>query len=96
MEDRCEGTPVHHATLTVRDDAACRRIHGLTTELLTDIGVDMKHEPTRELCAPSGASVDGRRVRFPAALIERVLATVPRSWAARPTASPASPCPRRL
>jgi len=56
MEDRCEGTPVHHATLTVRDDAACRRIHGLSTELLTDTGMDMKHEPARELRAAGRAS----------------------------------------
>ena len=75
---------MHHATLTVWDDAACRRIHGLTTKLLADTGVDMKHERARELCAASGAHVDGRRVRFPAALIERALAAAPRSWALRP------------
>jgi trimethylamine--corrinoid protein Co-methyltransferase len=91
VEDRCEGISVHQAALTVWDDAACERIHGLTAKLLADTGVDMKHEPARESCAAAGASVDGRRVRFPAALIEQALATAPRSWILHPRGGDSTP-----
>jgi trimethylamine--corrinoid protein Co-methyltransferase len=79
------------ATLRVWDEDACRRVHEASLRLLAGTGVDMKHERSRELCAAAGAAVDGRRVRFPAALVEQALAGAPRSWQLRPRGGDLAP-----
>ena len=69
---------MRHATLNVWDAEACRRVHEASLRLLGGTGVDVKHERARELCAAAGALVDGRRVRLPAELVDRALASAPR------------------
>jgi len=82
---------VYQANLIVWDGAACRRVHDASLRLLAGTGVDMKHEGARELCAAAGASVDGRRVRIPAQLVEQALAAAPRSWTLRPRGGDTAP-----
>ena len=79
------------ADLNVWDHVACGRVHDASLRLLAGTGVDMKHERARELCAAAGASVDGRRVRIPADLVERALAAAPRSWMLRPRGGDTAP-----
>ena len=86
------------ATLTVWGEAECRRLHEVTLELLADTGVDVRHEPALELFRAAGASVDGRRVRIPARLVEEALAAAPREWTLKPRGGdtePAHPARRR-
>ena len=82
---------MNHATLRVWDERACRRVHEASLRLLAGTGVDMKHERARELCAGAGATVNDRRVRLPAELVERALSTAPRSWALRPRGGDTAP-----
>ena len=65
-------------------EAEFRRLHQVTLELLADTGVDVRHEPALELFRAAGASVDGRRVRVPARLVDDALAAAPREWTLRP------------
>jgi trimethylamine--corrinoid protein Co-methyltransferase len=82
---------VNRATLTVWDDDACRRVHEASLTLLSRTGVEVKDERARKLCAAAGASVEERRVRFPAALVEAALASAPRSWTLRPRGGETAP-----
>jgi len=74
---------LYRATLSVWDDDACTRVHEASLKLLAGTGVEMKHEHARELCAAAGASVEGERVRLPAALVDAALASAPRTWELR-------------
>ncbi len=82
---------MNHATLRVWDEPACGRVHEASLRLLARTGVAMKHARARESCAAAGAAVDGRRVRLPAELVERALASAPRSWALRPRGGDTAP-----
>ena len=82
---------MHQAALNVWDRAACGRVHDASLRLLAGTGVDMKHERARELCTAAGASLDGRRVRIPAELVEQALAAAPRSWMLRPRGGDTAP-----
>jgi trimethylamine--corrinoid protein Co-methyltransferase len=82
---------VNRVTLTVWDDDACRRVHQASLTLLERTGVEMKDDRARELCATAGASVEGRRVRLPAALVEDAVASAPRSWTLRPRGGETAP-----
>ena len=79
------------ARLTVWGEAECRRLHEATLELLADTGVDVRYEPALELFRAAGASVDGRRVRIPARLVEDALASAPREWALKPRGGDTAP-----
>jgi trimethylamine---corrinoid protein Co-methyltransferase len=68
---------VPHLTIWDRDD--CRRIHEATMDLLDDPGVEVKYPPALEVLSGLGARIDGTRVRMGAELVERALATAPRS-----------------
>jgi trimethylamine---corrinoid protein Co-methyltransferase len=72
------------ARLTVWSEAECRRVHEATLELLADTGVDVRYDVALELYRAAGATVDGRRVRFPARLVDEALAAAPREWLLRP------------
>ena len=82
---------MNRATLTIWDDDACRRIHQASLTLLARIGIEMKDERARELCAAAGAAVEGRRVRIPATLVDAALASAPRSWTLRPRGGDTAP-----
>ena len=82
---------MNRATLRVWDDEACRRVHEASLALLASTGVEMKDAAARELCAAAGASVDRTRVRMPAELVERALASAPRSWTLRPRGGETAP-----
>ena len=72
-----------HARLTVWDDGDCRRIHDATLTVLAQTGIDVRYPAALEVYAAAGARVDGSRVRFDAPLIEKALASAPRSWTVR-------------
>jgi trimethylamine--corrinoid protein Co-methyltransferase len=82
---------LHRATLSVWDEAACRRVHEASLRLLAGTGVEMKHGRARDLCAAAGASIDGRRVRLPAPLVAAALASAPRTWELRPRGGDSPP-----
>jgi len=82
---------LNRATLRIWDDDACARVHQASLTLLERTGVDVKDERARELCAAAGASVDGRRVRLPAALVKDALASAPRAWTLRPRGGETAP-----
>jgi len=82
---------VNRATLRVWDDDACRRVHEASLALLERTGVDVKDARARELLAAAGATVDGRRVRLPAALVAAALASAPRTWTLRPRGGETAP-----
>jgi trimethylamine--corrinoid protein Co-methyltransferase len=69
-----------HSRLAAWDQHSCERVHEATLAVLADPGVDVHHERARELLAEAGAQVDGVRVRFDAGLVERALASAPRSF----------------
>ena len=77
MSERGSGP---RARLTVWGEDACGRVHETTLALLADTGVDMHHAGARELCRAAGARVQGTRVRLPRELVERALASAPRSF----------------
>jgi trimethylamine--corrinoid protein Co-methyltransferase len=82
---------VNQVTLRVWDDDACARVHRASLTLLERTGIEMKDDRARELCAAAGASVEGRRVRLPAALVEDAVASAPRSWTLRPRGGETAP-----
>ena len=82
---------MNRATLRIWDDDACARVHQASLTLLERTGVDVKDERARELCAAAGATVDGRRVRLPAALVKDALASAPRTWTLRPRGGETAP-----
>ena len=82
---------MNRVTLRVWDDDACSRVHRASLTLLERTGVEMKDDRARELCAAAGASVEGRRVRLPAALVEDAVASAPRSWTLRPRGGETAP-----
>jgi len=82
---------LNRATLRIWDDDACARVHQASLTLLERTGVDVKDKRARELCAAAGATVDGGRVRLPAALVKNALASAPRAWTLRPRGGETAP-----
>ena len=66
--------------LTTWDPEACRRVHAATLAVLDDPGVEVLHEGARTLLEAAGARVEGTRVHFGAALVERALESAPGSF----------------
>jgi trimethylamine--corrinoid protein Co-methyltransferase len=62
---------------TLLSDTQLEDLHLAALELLRRTGVDFHHQGALELLKEAGAFVDGKRVRFPAALIEDAIATAP-------------------
>jgi trimethylamine--corrinoid protein Co-methyltransferase len=69
---------MNEARLTIWDDAACRRVHEATLEILAETGIEVRYAPAVEIFAKAGALVDGTRVRIPAKLVDEALAWAPR------------------
>ena len=69
------------ASLTVWDEADCRRVHEATLAVLDGCGVEVRNfPPALELFSCAGARIAGTRVRIGPDLVERALASAPRSW----------------
>ena len=47
------------------------RIHDAALEILEEVGLKVRYEPARDLFAKHGCVVDGERVRFPRAVVEK-------------------------
>src|SRR5512145_1826062 len=47
------------------------RIHEASLEILEEVGLKVCYEPAREIFAKHGCSVDGERVKFPRAVVEK-------------------------
>jgi len=55
----------------------CAIIHQGVLEVLKEVGVDVHNEKALEILKKGGAFVDGCRVRFPAAMVEKALKSAP-------------------
>jgi trimethylamine:corrinoid methyltransferase-like protein len=53
--------------------------------------VDVRYEPALELFRAAGASVDGRRVRIPARLVDDAVASAPSEWLLKPRGGETEP-----
>ena len=47
------------------------RIHAASLEILEEVGLKVRYEPAREVFAKHGCTVDGERVKFPRAVVEK-------------------------
>jgi len=69
------------ASLRIWDAEECRRVHEATLTVLDECGVEVRNWPQAlELYSAAGARVTGSRVRIGPDLVERALASAPRSW----------------
>ena len=66
--------------LTIMDERDAQRVHDATLRVLSEVGVDVLHEPTLELLRAAGAKVEGNRVRFAPQMVDEALAAAPSSW----------------
>jgi len=82
---------MNEAHLTIWDDAACKRVHEATLEVLADTGIEVRYAPAVEIFAKAGAKVDGMRVRIPAELVEAAIAGAPRDWTIKPRGGDTEP-----
>jgi trimethylamine--corrinoid protein Co-methyltransferase len=57
----------------------CEKIHAASLEVLSRVGVDVHDEKARQILMEGGAESDGLRVRIPAFMVSRALATAPRT-----------------
>jgi trimethylamine--corrinoid protein Co-methyltransferase len=79
------------ATLRVWSDEHCARAHAATLRLLADVGIELKGEEARALCAARGARLEGTRAFFPAAMVDAALGSAPRRFTVRPRGGPTPP-----
>jgi len=56
------------------------KIHEGALEILEEVGLKVRFEPARELFKQHGCSVDGERVKFPRAIVEKYRKMVPPSF----------------
>ena len=70
---------MNQARLTVWDDRALERVHGAVLEVLSRVGVEVKHPLALDLLDKAGAKVEGSRVRIGEKLISNCLDSVPRT-----------------
>jgi len=82
---------MNEARLTIWDDAACKRVHEATLEVLADTGIEVRYAPAVEVFARVGALVDGTRVRIPAKLVDDALASAPRDATIKPRGGDTAP-----
>ena len=69
------------ARLAVWDTEDCRKVHEATLQILESVGVEVRnYPPALELFAAAGARIDGNRVRIEPPVVEKALASAPRSW----------------
>ena len=75
---------MNSARLVIWNDDACRRVHEATLEVLVETGVEVKYAPALQYFARAGAFVQDTRVRIPAGLVDKALASAPRTWQLKP------------
>lgn len=63
--------------ISMFDESQCEAIHQAVLEVLKVVGVDVHNEEARKLLKNAGAFLDGIRVRFPAAMVEKALRSAP-------------------
>ncbi|MDR1165620.1 MAG: trimethylamine methyltransferase family protein [Deltaproteobacteria bacterium] len=63
--------------LKIINDAQIARIHGATLDVLEKTGVQITHKRALEALSGIGARVSGNRVRIPAHLVEKAIASAP-------------------
>ena len=56
------------------------RIHNAALEILEEVGLKVRYEPARDVFAKHGCLVDGERVKFPRAVIEKYRRMIPSSF----------------
>lgn len=55
----------------------CQELHSAALEILERVGVEMHSEKALEMAKKAGAYVEGNRVKFPAALVEKCIRSAP-------------------
>lgn len=60
--------------------AQVERVHEASLEILEEVGLKVRYEPARDLFKAHGASVDGERVKFPRAVVEKYRKLAPASF----------------
>ena len=68
-------TSAHYARMGEQE---CAKIHAATLEILERTGVDVHDEKALQILVAGGAQADGLRVRIPAYMVARALATAPK------------------
>jgi len=66
------------ATLLTQEQV--ERIHEASLEILEEVGLKVRYEPARELFKQHGCSVEGERVKFPRAVVEKYRKMYPPSF----------------
>jgi trimethylamine--corrinoid protein Co-methyltransferase len=56
------------------------RIHDASLEILEEVGLKVRYEPARDLFKEHGCLVDGERVKFPRAVVEKYRKMVPSTF----------------
>ena len=82
---------MNEARLTIWDDAACKRVHEATLEILAETGIEVRYAPAVAIFDKAGAEVDGTRVRIPVELVDAALASAPRDWTIKPRGGDTAP-----
>lgn len=66
------------ATLLAQEQI--ERIHDASLEILEEVGLKVRYEPARDLFKEHGCAVDGERVKFPRAVVEKYRKLVPSTF----------------
>lgn len=66
------------ATLLTQEQI--ERIHDASLEILEEVGLKVRYEPARDLFKEHGCLVDGERVKFPRAVVEKYRKLVPSTF----------------
>jgi len=61
----------------VFSEEQCAEIHSATLEVLERVGVEVKYQPAVDILKKAGAYVNGTRVKFPPALVEKSIRSAP-------------------
>lgn len=61
----------------VFSEEQCQELHSAALEILERVGVEMHSERALEVAKKAGAYVEGNRVKFPAALVEKCIRSAP-------------------
>jgi len=65
---------------TLLSQKQIEQIHNSSLEILEEVGSKVRYEPARELFKKHGCSVDGERVKFPRAVVEKYRKLAPPSF----------------
>ncbi|MFN8411325.1 MAG: trimethylamine methyltransferase family protein [Anaerolineales bacterium] len=66
------------ATLLTQEQI--ERVHDASLEILEEVGLKVRYEPARDLFKEHGCIVDGERVKFPKAVVEKYRKMVPSTF----------------